>query len=292
MSAARPRLYPSLYSAASKASASGQSQYVLIVRLNLLLLVAASALSVLGVLLHSSILWFVLILDLLVAMAVRVYGRQAHPEHEWFSGRAVAESIKTATWRFAMRAVPFDDRDPRSSEARFVDRLSEILTERKHLKFARVPASEPALSDEMRRISLLGWTDRRDIYVSQRLDNQIDWYSGKAETSQQRSTQWTVGALAAEFAAVASAVVLLALSDVPNAVGFCTSVAAAATAWTQLRRHDDLAQSYRLAAVELRLAKARVLASADESSFASHVDDAEETVSREHTLWAIKRGVQ
>jgi hypothetical protein len=289
---ATPSFYPSLYAAASKASASGQSQYVLLVRLNLGLLFAASALSVLGVLLQSSSVWLVLIIDLLAAMAVRVYGRQAHPEHDWFNGRAVAESIKTAAWRFAMRATPFHIGDANNRDARFIDRVSEILNERRQLRLARVPASDQTISDEMRRVSALDWTERRDIYVARRLDNQIDWYSTKAETSQRRSIQWTIAALTAECAAVACAVLLLAVSTIPNAVGLFTSLAAGATAWTQLRRHDDLAQSYSLAAVELRLAKARVVASLDAAAFVSHVDDTEETVSREHTLWAIKRGVR
>lgn len=289
---ATPTFYPSLYEAASKASASGQAHYAFLVRINLLLLICASALSILGVLLRLPIVWLVLIIDLLAAMAIRIYGRHAHPEHDWFNGRAVAESIKTAAWRFAMGATPFHSGDAASREARFINRLTEIMKERTQLRLPRVPGTDQAISDEMRRISALEWTERRAIYLARRLDDQVEWYSSKAETSQHRSNQWTIAALAAEFAAVVSAVFLLVLSTIPNLVGLFTSLGAGATAWTQLRRHDDLAQSYGLAAVELQLAKARVVASADEGAFVSHVDDTEETISREHTLWAIKRGVR
>ncbi|WP_238833274.1 DUF4231 domain-containing protein [Vibrio vulnificus] len=45
----------------------------------------------------------------LAAVALSVFLGVKKYEKTWYNGRAVAESIKTSTWRYTMRAVPFED---------------------------------------------------------------------------------------------------------------------------------------------------------------------------------------
>ncbi|MCV5359976.1 DUF4231 domain-containing protein, partial [Escherichia coli] len=44
-------------------------------------------------------------------MACSVYLFSVRPEKLWYGGRAVAESIKTITWRYVCRAEPFQGDD-------------------------------------------------------------------------------------------------------------------------------------------------------------------------------------
>lgn len=282
-------VYPSFYYAASKASKEGQRLYTRLLGSNLVLVVAAAVIGIVGSRLQEPGIWWLLIVVLIAAVGTRIVSRQRHPERDWFDGRAVAESIKTASWRYMLRADPFDA-DDSEADPTFVGRLKEILAERKSLRLTGVPAEAKAITTEMRRIRSLPWENRRETYLADRIRDQVGWYSDKADTARRRSHQWSVGGLLTELTAIVAAATLVWFPGVPNVIGALTSLGAAATAWTQLRRHDDLAQSYDLAARELRLAEALIDSTKDSVAFVAAVADAEKNISREHTLWAIKRG--
>lgn len=282
-------VYPSFYYAASQASKDGQSLYTRLLGSNLVLVVCAAVVGIVGSRVQQSGIWWLLIVVLIAAVGMRVVSRQRHPERDWFDGRAVAESIKTASWRFMMCADPFDAEDS-AADLMFVGRLKEIFGERKSLRLALVAADAKAITTEMRRVRSLSWERRREIYLADRIRDQVGWYTDKAATARRRSHQWSVGGLLTELTAIVAAATLVWFPEVPNVIGALSSLGAAATAWTQLRRHDDLAQSYDLAARELRLAEALVDSTRDPASFVAAVADAEKNISREHTLWAIKRG--
>ncbi|MEO1352240.1 MAG: DUF4231 domain-containing protein [Cyanobacteria bacterium J06635_15] len=43
----------------------------------------------------------------LVTLAILIGLRVKRPDDIWYNGRAVAESVKTRTWRWVMRAEPY-----------------------------------------------------------------------------------------------------------------------------------------------------------------------------------------
>lgn len=65
--------------------------------------------------------------------------------------------------------------------------------------------------------------------------------------------------------------------------------ASAVLAWLQIRRHQELAQSYAVASHELALAESRARHVRSEEELARFVGDAEAAISREHTLWIARR---
>ena len=69
------------------------------------------------------------------------------------------------------------------------------------------------------------------------------------------------------------------------------ATAASANAWVQMRQHRTLATSYGVAAQELGLARAAVSSAASEDEWARVVSDAEDAVSREHTMWLARRSL-
>lgn len=60
-------------------------------------------------------------------------------------------------------------------------------------------------------------------------------------------------------------------------------------AWLQLKRFQELTESYGITATELNLIKSKVKHIKDETDFENFVDDAETAISREHTLWLARR---
>src|SRR5437879_546805 len=107
-----PSDYPSLFLAADGASRSGQRWYRLLIGTELVLVVLAAGLSVAYGLVPDSGKAAVAV-GVAVAMAAslvsRLTSRWRRDDKKWFDGRAVAESVKTESWRYMMRIEPFHD---------------------------------------------------------------------------------------------------------------------------------------------------------------------------------------
>jgi hypothetical protein len=69
------------------------------------------------------------------------------------------------------------------------------------------------------------------------------------------------------------------------------TLAAGFSAWTQAKRHDELQTSYAVAADELTNLEAKVELCTSETELLAHVEDVEEAISREHTMWRARRNV-
>ena len=78
----------------------------------------------------------------------------------------------------------------------------------------------------------------------------------------------------------------LTASDLLGVAGACAS---AAIAWNQLNQNRNLVSLYRIAARELGIIRDRV-DTMDEAGWAAFISDAEDAVSREHTLWLARHG--
>src|SRR5437899_6885454 len=72
---------------------------------------------------HASVAISVL---LAFAIITTLLGRERKLDKVWFDSRAVAESAKTAAWRFMMGAPPFLPQPTSNIEAAFLSELAEI----------------------------------------------------------------------------------------------------------------------------------------------------------------------
>lgn len=74
-------------------------------------------------------------------------------------------------------------------------------------------------------------------------------------------------------------------------LGIFAAAAAAATAWMQAKQHRNLATAYGVTSQELAAIASELEALSDESAWADFVTEAEDAISREHTLWRASLGV-
>jgi SMODS and SLOG-associating 2TM effector domain 3/SMODS and SLOG-associating 2TM effector domain 1 len=294
--------YPALYALADSASLAGQRLHVGLLRAELLLLVAAAAVSITPSI--AALLGFGPESDpwtrrtdvsvsviLVTALIVRVTSRIRRPDSDWFSGRAVAESVKTTAWQYMMRAGPFDVTDA-EADITLVTKLREILASRKDLRPTGgvLLPDVPQITPRMRQIRSLSLPERRTCYLEARLLDQARWYARKADENRRNGTLWFWAGFAVQVVAVTFPLLRQANSALPNLAPVFTSVLAASTAWTQFRRHDDLNKSYALASQELTMLRSLMDRDEDAQAFAQRVVEVESTISREHKLWVATRG--
>lgn len=235
---------------------------------------------------------------LLVALGLHIGRVALRTEQRWYLGRAAAESVKTLAWRYAVAGDPFpmrpesDDAAEKRARAELLSRLQQVLrtVEELGLGLPLQPQSADQITPVMndtRRMDLAG---RKDAYRRGRIDDQIGWYTSRARRHRKAAIAWGIlGAVATIGGLVAAALRFLLIVEL-NFVGLASAMASGAVAWTQLNQHRILASSYSVAAQELGLVRERIDDSADDASWPLFVSDAEDAISREHTMWLARRG--
>lgn len=170
--------FPGLYRSADTLSGSAQKYFFTALSANLALLVFAAVASVIN---YKH--WFAAVIQvalLLGALATSVLLAWRRPERTWYSGRAVAESIKTMTWRYVTRAEPFDKTDD-ESRGLLVDRLREVVQQNPGVSDKLAShVSAPQVTDVMTQLRTDDFLKRRDTYIEHRINDQLDWYKRKA----------------------------------------------------------------------------------------------------------------
>lgn len=280
--------YPSLYRVANRVSSDAQRNFFLALAGHLIALIVAAALSV-AAFPH----WIVAacqVFALLIALSCSVYLFSVRPDKSWYLGRAVAESIKTIAWRYACRAEPFESADA-SAKAAFRGRIRVIGEQNRSIFHSPVEClGGPQITAAMDAIRALSLEGRVASYLKLRIDDQLRWYSDKAQFNRNVGRTFFWALIVANAVALTFAVIRVAFPERPFwPTDIFVAVAASLLAWIQAKRFSELSGAYSLAAYEIGLIKEQVGGQDSEDKFSAFVGDAENAFSREHTLWVARR---
>jgi hypothetical protein len=150
-------------------------------------------------------------------------------------------------------------------------------------------SDRPQISSRMREARSLPLEQRRQRYVKGRIEDQRKWYGSKARKSQKVANRYFVVIQVSQALALGGTVLLFsAAASKWNLSGIFSALASALIAWLQVRQHDELSQTYSVAALDLGFIEEQGAAITTEKDLSSLVADAENTVSREHSLWITR----
>lgn len=282
--------FPALYRSADDLSLESQRHFFGALCVHLATLVIAAILSIVGTP-HWSIA-VAQLLALLGALGCSIYLFTVRPDKFWYAGRAVAESIKTITWRYVCKAEPFqgDDvsahRDFRQTLKQIVEQNRDVCQAlKKHLDGQQITP----VMEQMRARPL---EERRSTYADRRILNQLKWYAGKAAFNRKMSQRFFWALIIVNGIAVIFAVLRMVFMDCPFwPTDVFVAIAASLLSWMQAKRFSELAASYALAAHEIGLIKEQSLLPSTPEEFSVFVGDAENAFSREHTQWVARKDV-
>jgi hypothetical protein len=286
---------PALYYAADKTSLKSQTAYLRLFLAVLALTVSAPALIIIGTACPS---WvqparFLAAIALIISLVLTGRIKETQKERTWYGARAVAESVKTMSWRFATAAEPFPASMAFGDAAGlFQTKLTEILKDRKSLNYsvAGDVNSGAQITDEMRAVRSMSWQERLAVYLKDRIQDQRNWYSNKAKFSENRESAYFWMILAVQLLGIITAAAFAAWPTLHlNVTAVLTAATAAFLAWLQVKRYQETSQSYALTALDLGIIEAGAANLQSEQAFAKFVADAENAMSREHTLWVARR---
>lgn len=225
-----------------------------------------------------------------LAGTLRAGMQRRKPERGWYDGRAVAESAKTMAWRYAVAGKPFPlELAERSADLEMVRRLRDLPLSTAGLEL--VPSSEAGaqITSAMRSLRQMPLMERKTAYREGRLRDQQAWYARKALSNRQQGDLWNRLLLSLEAAGAVAAVLIATTALSLHVLPLTGAVLAGATAWLQTKQHETLASAYALASLDLATVLELMEGVVSEGEWASFVDDAENAVSREHTMWQARR---
>ena len=299
--------FPSLYQSADKAAIEIRRKYFCFRLWHLVCLILGSVVAVLGPRIPETFLawlqinpetflaWLQISIAgiLVVGVLINIIPRVRKYDETWFECRAIAESTKTAAWRFMMKASPFEEDS--TAEETFISKVSEIRKGRASILRTLVQYQNPdtqLITKVMKEIRQKDIENQKSRYLSSRLLNQKNWYWKKSYSNSIIESRLFYTTMVLQFFAIISAIIQCVLSMWSvNLVPILMTLAAALIAWNQMKRHSELAQSYALMAQELEELETGYSSLTQESDFCKFVNDVEYAISREHTMWCVRREV-
>lgn len=288
--------YPSLFQLSDSASLIEQKIYINLYRIDFTLIVLAAFFS--GLSLNPTLKicrWCALLVlvALILSFCLKLIIQIGKWDRKWFVTRAVAESVKTTTWRYITGVEPYENSlSSEDVDRKFVNELDEILKSAPETpeSLSKGIGSGQQISDRMREIRQKSIKERKSIYLQQRIRDEKDWYNRKAKYNSNKETMWFWIIISVEFLAILAAIYILnTLDTVFNPIGTFTTLVVVFAAWNQIKKHRELSQSYTLAAQELTLIESLAIHIKDEEGLCDYVRDAENAISKEHTMWCAKR---
>ena len=290
---------PPVFVTADRSSAAGQRRFLAATKVRLVLLVAAALAGVITIESDQGVHLGAVIaaVAFVGAVVTELYLVQDRPERSWFEGRAVAESVKTTVWRYAVGGEPFgiDALNDQEADRVLVRRLRALVQQLAHVDVAGDHVADEQVTPSMRALRAQPFEERKSRYGAERLAEQQRWYAAKAAVNARSARVWSLATVLIEMvgasAAIAKATTLTQDNILTAVLGGAATIAAGLAGWSQSKQHATLATSYRLAAEELGFNRTMLRYQSDESTWSTFVRDAEEAISREHTMWRANRGL-
>jgi SMODS and SLOG-associating 2TM effector domain 1/SMODS and SLOG-associating 2TM effector domain 3 len=282
-------IYPALHSAANDLSDSSQKVYLWELRIEYTLLITCAAMSINSP--NSSAYYYIFTFVFVSALMVFLHRFASKPEQSWYKGRALAESVKTSSWKFAMKAAPFDDADETVALGDFRNLMKKILETN---RFAAERLSSNNAEDAQVTVSMLylrqSSLDKRiRTYDEFRIRDQRTWYTRKARLNKKSALTWAILCILVYILAIFSSLVH---ANYPSWTFLPTepliAIASSIIGWMQIKKFNELSSAYTLTAHEIGFLCSLISTITDENKFSDFVNEAELAFSREHTQWAAR----
>ncbi|MEZ5900325.1 MAG: DUF4231 domain-containing protein [Hyphomicrobiaceae bacterium] len=281
--------YPALFLDADAASNLYQAKFLQLIRGEYFALFLAALFSMN---IFAGVFYYVLYAGIFfVGLLVLVSRAQSKPEQWWYRCRALAESVKTLTWRYMMRAAPFNV-DDATAKLRLRDELHEMFVENKETakQITNDWSGNNQITAAMVAVRAMKRADRMKYYLDNRVDDQRSWYKRESKMNRDSARFWV---WMSGIAYVLAGGMVLSRIACPEwkywPIEPLIVVAASIVGWMQIKKFNELAAAYTVAAHEIGLIRPKADSANNDADFSEFVNDAEKAFSREHTLWIARQ---
>jgi hypothetical protein len=281
---------PALFISADAGAIFAQKRYFRLVQGQIACLLLATLAATLDAALDGQAWLAYVSIGAFMGLAIlRIYQRWSGYETQWYEGRAGAESLKTLTWRYTVGVEPFElELSAVDADRLFLRRIQESLASLSPQLFIRGGEIRDQITPAMRQMRAASFDVRRESYLVGRVEDQAVWYVTKAQSADVKGRWWDFGFLVACGLAVVLGLLRITGAMEVNIISIAAIAAAVIATWVGVRRYAETARTYSYAAQEL-LAVRSELPGIGPDEWSQFVDDAENAISKEHTLWIASR---
>lgn len=166
--------YPALFQSTDRLANESQSKYLNYVKLYIFLLILLSGVSSFNFSFKYKDSVIVVLLGLIIYSALMLMLKNHH--NTWYNARAVAESVKTISWRYMMKAAPYTKEKSKENRQQFTKEIRRILRQNKEIssQMTGEHANKDNITDKMEDIRKLPVDKRLNFYLEERIKNQRD----------------------------------------------------------------------------------------------------------------------
>ncbi|UPT69908.1 MAG: DUF4231 domain-containing protein [Flavobacterium sp. JAD_PAG50586_2] len=249
----------------------------------MILLIIAATLTYYDNIANISILKIISAILFLITLSIMVWLRISKPDDIWYNGRAVAESVKTRSWRWMMRADPYEIDNDTEARKHFINDLKTILIQNESLigKIGLKASVEEPISDFMIKIRHLNRNERFEFYRINRITNQALWYSKKAKFNMRKAEIWFWVTVSLHSIAIILLLCNIQYVDIKFPIEVIAIGASSVLTWLQAKKHNELSSSYSLTAHEIVLLRAEIVSIESDSDLSEFIINCENAFSRE-----------
>jgi hypothetical protein len=213
------------------------------------------------------------------------------PDNLWYNARAIAESVKSNAWRWMMKSDPYS-RDIEHSKKVFLDELAKIYNDYEQIFAYTTPDTfdNVPISEMMKDIRNMNFEHRLQVYLDQRIDDQLKWYIHKSKKNEKNSKIFYF----CSFILHAIAIILLFYriqNPISLPVEIVVTCASAVLTWGQSKKFKDLNAVYLLAANEMSIIKAEADEINSNEALSAFVLKSENAFTRERMTFLSRKRI-
>jgi len=275
--------FPAIFRHADGSAASHQRRFRLLV--NVLVMTSAGT-SLLGVISNVRLrMGFAAVLtgfQLIAALTNLSQGWNS----KWYRARAIAETAKSLTWRYAVGGNPFpvggsEQESTRDFHERMVSLTSTTASNNPLLPRYAVQENMSRI-ENLRKLPL---DERKNAYIKFRVKDQEDWYQSRMISLGRRQNLLSGLSIACATGAVLMSMYVVGRPQqhLPAVVSFLASLSLGIVAIGQSRNLATDVAAYQVTHYEIQHLIGKL--PEEEHEWAIWVDATEELFSREHTMW-------
>jgi undecaprenyl pyrophosphate phosphatase UppP len=282
--------YPAIYKEADNISNKTQKSYLLILKAFLCMLFVSSILftyfdSILVLKVINATISLVLVVLSFVFQFRNFQG-------DWYNARAVAESIKTISWRYSIKVEPYNISDGNAKKL-FLKTIKHIIDMNHDFKkcIEANYGNQQEIPENMTAIRQLPFNERLNVYHKHRIIEQRDWYIKKSKYNKGRSNLFFCSLIIISIILF----VLIGLSfrkiedNFVFPVSILLSLISVLFTWVQTKKYKELEKSYALTSHEINFIATQKDDVISDDLLSEYVDNSENAFSREHTQWIARK---
>ena len=281
--------YPQLYRAADNLSIQHQKEHFRLLLGYLSSLVIGSVISIFcnGTIANSiSLLLFILSAVLFASSKI------LNPLDLWYNGRAVAESVKSMTWKWMMKAEPYQDMVLETASSRFKDDLRNLLHQNKALfsHYQNDDSGFYCISEKMKEVRNSTAKDRLSFYNRNRVENQLNWYRIKTKRFHKLYIIYSLIVAIFYTAIIILMIVNISMPNMSLPIELISAFVTSIVSWMEAKKYNELSCAYSLAVNDISIINANMLeGDVTDNEVSEYVINSENAFSREHTQWIARK---